>query len=132
MKLKTLLSSITAICFSLFLAFAFVPAAPAFAGNFSQTCSDATISGSTLSASCRSRNGSYNSTSINLDSQIGNINGTLERGDHDFSQTCRGIELFNGGTMKGECKTRDQRWVSTSLNLDGFIDNTDGVLKFDS
>ncbi len=131
MKLKTLLSSITAICFSLFLAFAFVPAAPAFAGNFSQTCSDATISGSTLSANCQRRNGSYRDTSIDLDSQIGNINGTLENGDHNFSQTCRGIQLINGSIMDGECKTRDQRWVSTSLNLDGFVDNTDGVLKFD-
>ena len=132
MKLKTLLSSITAICFSLFLAFAFVPAAPAFAGNFSQTCYDAAISGSTLSANCQRRNGSYHDTSIDLDSLIGNGNGTLREGEQNFSQTCRGMQLINGGIMDGECKTRDQQWVSTSLNLDGFIGNIDGFLEFDS
>ncbi|MEM7592834.1 MAG: CVNH domain-containing protein [Cyanobacteria bacterium P01_A01_bin.83] len=132
MKLKTLVSAITAICFSLFLAIGFFSSAPALAlGDFSQTCDDVSIGGSTLSADCRRRNGSYNSTSINLNPDIENVNGSLKWQPSNFIETCRNTALAGGGTMEAECKTRDQRWVSTRINLDDHIANIDGNLKYE-
>lgn len=46
-------------------------------GNFSQSCSNIGLSGSTLTASCRRMNGSWVNTSINLNDRIDNTNGGL-------------------------------------------------------
>ena len=132
MKLKTLVSSVTVICFSLFLALGFFATAAAALGDFSQTCYDATISGSTLSATCQRANGSYDgTTSIDLNADIENVDGRLKWQPSNFIETCRSTELVNGNTMDAECKTRDQRWVSTSINIDDHIANINGVLTYE-
>ena len=132
MKLKTLVSSITVMCFSLFLALGFFSAPAAAIGNFSQTCSDVSISGSTLSGSCEKVDGrTMNTTSINLNPNVENIDGSLKWQPSNFIATCRNTKLVNGDKMSAECKTRDQRWVGTSVNLDDHIANINGVLTYE-
>ncbi|MGB5634667.1 MAG: CVNH domain-containing protein [Waterburya sp.] len=132
MKLKTLVSSVTVICFSLFLALGFFSAPAAALGDFSQTCQDSTINGSTLSATCQRADGSYGGgTSIDLNTDIENVDGRLTWQPSNFIETCRKTKLVNGNTMDAECKTRDQRWVSTRINLDDHIANINGVLTYE-
>jgi len=132
MKLKTLVSSVTAICFSLFMALGFFSAPASALGGFSQTCYDASISGSTLTASCEKADGyTMNTSSINLNSTIENIDGSLKWQPDNFIETCRNTKLVGGDIMDAECKTRSQRWNSTSINLDDHIANINGVLKYE-
>ncbi|MDY6784694.1 MAG: CVNH domain-containing protein [Cyanobacteriota bacterium] len=100
-------------------------------GNFSQSCSNSSIQGSTLSSTCRTMNGSYKDTSINLNSSIENVDGSLVWQPDNFIETCRNTTLASSSVMTAECKTRDQRFVSTAINLDEHIANIDGTLKYE-
>lgn len=100
-------------------------------GDFSQTCRNASISGSTLSASCEKANGGYQDTKIDLNPNIGNVDGSLSWADQNFIQTCRSISLSGGSTLKAECKRRDQSWTNASINLDNHIANIDGSLRYE-
>ncbi len=102
----------------------------AFAGNFSQSCENITLKNSRLSADCKRKNQSVKATKIDLDKNIGNLDGVLSWGDRNFSKSCSNIVL-NGAALTATCKRKDGSENSTSLNLDEGIDNTNGVLKFD-
>lgn len=132
MKLKTLVSSVTVMCFSLFLALGFFSAPAAALGDFSQTCRDVSINGSTLSASCAKADGfTQNMSSINLNADIENVDGNLTWQPDNFIETCRNTQVVNGSMMSAECKTRAQRWNSTNINLDDHIANINGVLTYE-
>ncbi|MEB3282925.1 MAG: CVNH domain-containing protein [Lyngbya sp.] len=104
----------------------------AFAGKFSLTCYNTSISGSTLYSSCERADGyTINETSINLNSIIENVDGSLMWQPSNFFETCRGLSLDGGSIMTAECKTRDQRWNSTKINLDDHIANIDGTLRYE-
>ena len=118
------------------LSFGFLTSNAWATGQFSQTCENIELSGSTLSASCETMSGSYTETEIDLDEYIGNIDGTLKWGDHLFSLTCNDLGLaqsLRGGTyvLAGTCRTRDQRRSATEINLDEHIANIDGQLEFE-
>lgn len=76
-------------------------------------------------------NGSYKDTSINLNSSIENVDGSLVWQPDNFIETCRNTTLASSSVMTAECKTRDQRFVSTAINLDEHIANIDGTLKYE-
>ncbi len=100
-------------------------------GDFSQSCFDTNISGSTLSSTCRRMNGSYMSTSIDLNPVIENIDGQLEWQPANFIETCYDTQLVGPSYMSAECKTRSQELVPTFVNLDDHIANIDGTLKYE-
>jgi hypothetical protein len=101
-------------------------------GDFSQTCENINITGSTLTADCERANGGYQDTSIDLDRYIGNIDGTLEWGDRRFSLTCNEVGLAGNNRLRAECERRDQRsYLGSYINLDDHIANIDGRLKFE-
>jgi hypothetical protein len=100
-------------------------------GKFSLTCRNTRISISTLSASCATANGEYKDTSINLNPYIGNTDGSLKWTDTNFIETCRATSLISPSILAAQCKTRDQIWTSTRINLDDHIANIDGTLKFE-
>ncbi|MBD2602942.1 cyanovirin [Scytonema hofmannii FACHB-248] len=100
-------------------------------GDFSKTCRDASVSGSTLRASCEKANGGFTPTSIDLNPYIGNIDGSLSWNDKNFIETCRGTALKSGSTLTAECKKRNQDFVGTSINLDDHIANIDGNLRYE-
>ena len=99
-------------------------------GAFSQTCRNASISGSTLSASCEKANGGYQDTKIDLNPNIGNVDGSLSWADKNFIQTWRNTSV-SGSTLIGECKKRDQSWTNASINLDTHIANINGSLQYE-
>ncbi|WP_287310364.1 CVNH domain-containing protein [Moorena sp. SIO1G6] len=128
--MKGLLKTIACFLFTVAISFG-VFANNAFAGNFSQTCYDSSVSGSILSSICQRMNGSWQPTAINLDEYIENIDGGLTWQYGNFSQTCYGTGLSTPSVMASECLTRDQRLVPTSINLDQHIANIDGTLKYE-
>ena len=99
-------------------------------GDFSQTCRNVSISGSTLSASCEKADGGYQDTKIDLNSNIGNVDGSLSWSDQNFIKTCRNTSV-SGSTLQGECKKRDQSWTNASINLDTHIANINGSLQYE-
>lgn len=99
-------------------------------GNFSQTCKDIEFNDSTLTANCRTINGTYEVSSIDLNPYIENVDGQLEWQPGNFIATCN-TSMIYGPILEAECKTRDQRFVSTEIDLDEHIANIDGTLKFE-
>ncbi|MEQ9552093.1 mannose-binding lectin [Coleofasciculus sp. G2-EDA-02] len=106
-------------------------------GQFSQTCENITINGSTLSAECETRNGYYRTTSIKLDDYIGNLDGVLSWGDSNFSQTCQDIGLAQllssrEFLLAAQCEKVDGITYSQSdISLDEHIANIDGTLEYE-
>lgn len=94
--------------------------------RFNQSCSNLSLSGSMLNATCRTRNGRNSSTSLDLNNCVTNNNGNLERGVNFFN-TCYGCNL-NGATLSCRCRRRNGTSRDTSLNLGSFISNTNGFL----
>ena len=100
-------------------------------GNFSQSCYDSVIDGSVLYSTCQRMNGSYKPTSTDLNRVIENIDGSLKWQPANFIQTCKNTQLVSPSVMSAECKTRDQRFVGTQIDLDDHIANIDGTLKYE-
>lgn len=121
----------TAFVCALFLAFNLLVGNAWATGDFSQTCRNINLEGSLLTAECEQVDGyTYVPTAIDLNDYIGNINGTLEWGDHLFSLTCYGTTV-EGNRLTGECEKRDRYTLdNTSINLDEHIANIDGELTF--
>nr|3S3Y_A Chain A, TANDEM CYANOVIRIN-N DIMER CVN2L0 [Nostoc ellipsosporum] len=100
-------------------------------GKFSQTCYNSAIQGSVLTSTCERTNGGYNTSSIDLNSVIENVDGSLKWQPSNFIETCRNTQLAGSSELAAECKTRAQQFVSTKINLDDHIANIDGTLKYE-
>jgi len=107
-------------------------------GQFTKTCEEINISGSTLSATCQKADGyTLNDSSLNLDQYIGNLDGTLSWGDKDFSKTCENIALaqllFNKQlVVTAQCEKKDGiSYEQSDIELDAHIANIDGTLKYE-
>jgi hypothetical protein len=48
-----------------------------------------------------------------------------------FSRTCQG-SVVNGSTLSAKCQTTSGNFVPSSINLNPYIENVDGVLKWQS
>ncbi len=140
------------------LAFAFVAVGVARAdytppGTYNRTCSDIETTWNTLSATCRTRSGSWNYTTLrnyrDCDGDIANRNGRLECvGDYNdddddddngsgwspkgsYRNSCRNIAIERG-TLTAECRDNFGRWRYTELA--GYqtcrdIANANGILR---
>jgi hypothetical protein len=101
-------------------------------GGFSETCYDTTISDSILTSTCYEADGSTpNTSSIDLNEFIENVDGTLTWQPDNFFETCRNLELVESSILIAECKTRNQSWVETEIYLDEHIANINGVLTYE-
>ncbi len=100
-------------------------------GDFSLSCFDSSVDGSTLVSQCRRINGSIQPTSINLNPFIENVNGDLLWQPDNFIATCFDTELEGGFLLTGKCKRRDQSINYTEIDLDEHIANIDGTLTFE-
>lgn len=134
-------------------AFADVPPPSSYAppGSYHRTCTDIRVDWNVLSASCRTRNGDWNFTTLrdyrNCEGDIANINGRLQcswRDDDDdndgddwlprgsYRDSCRNAEV-TGGTLAAECRDRYGRYRYTELDnfrsCRGDIANVDGMLR---
>ncbi len=121
-------------------------------GSYQRTCSDITTTWNVLSATCRTRDGSWNYTTLrnyrDCAGDIANRNGRLEcayrddddRPDDDYGgwlplgsyrSTCRNITR-EGDTLMAECRDNYGRWRYTELA--GYrscrdIVNANGILQ---
>lgn len=100
---------------------------------YALNCEDINIYGSLLEANCRKNDQSLNETHLLLRG-IENIDGTLQVTSSyrpaNFDESCRSISI-SGDVISAQCRTRNGRWVSTSLRLNG-IENIDGELTYTS
>ncbi|KAF8160281.1 CVNH domain-containing protein [Mycena galopus ATCC 62051] len=128
----------TALLSSVFLilwATAAAPGALVSAFNVSTGCSDDTININTmtltLSATCLNSDGRNTSSTIPLDSCIGNDNGQLTIGTN-FSQSCENIRSessSDGLVISADCATLAGTLDSTSINVDVAFADDNGVLS---
>ncbi len=101
--------------------------------SYQKTCSDISIDGNQLSATCNTRNGASRQTSIVLRG-IENIDGNLKVTNPNkvssFQNSCSNIDI-NGRRIKATCQRKDGTSKRTSIVLRG-IENIDGFLKYTS
>jgi hypothetical protein len=102
-------------------------------GEFSQTCNNISLEGSTLTASCEKADGyTLSATSIDLNPYIANLDGTLSWDGDKFALTCDNIGLAGKNRLRAECERADgETYLGSYINLDEHIANIDGQLKFE-
>ncbi|KAF8160280.1 hypothetical protein K438DRAFT_1776624 [Mycena galopus ATCC 62051] len=125
--MPTLLSSVLLVLW----ATAAAPGALVSATSISTGCSNDTINVNTmtltLSATCLNSDGGTTSSTIPLDSCIGNDNGQLTIGIN-FSQSCQNISS-NGLVINADCAPIAGPLRNTSINVDVAFADDDGVLS---
>ena len=130
-KLTSFVKASVALLFAFALSFGLFTNG-AFAGNFSQTCYNTSIDYDTLTSTCYRADGyTPNTSSIDLDRYIENIDGNLKWQYGNFSQTCEYVSVEGGSLLTAECRRRDQSPNYTKINLDDHIANIDGTLTYE-
>lgn len=145
---KIITSKIRPVCCTLATALLVALAtAHSASADFTSSCQNINIQGTTLTASCYQVNDNRQRylvpASINLDTVIGNTEGVLTWGGSQFSSSCKGIELQPPKNVpkKGEhppvtailqadCTKSFVFTVPATLNLDERIYNSNGSLIF--
>jgi hypothetical protein len=113
----------------------------ALAGNFTASCNRVKLESTLgiLSANCKKKDGSSDTSNFFYHLYVTNNNGKLEwytpKGFNDsgnFSASCS-ILSFDSSTavLSAKCRKRDQSYRNSSLNLNGRISNIDGSLTYD-
>ncbi|KAJ6461268.1 Cyanovirin-N [Mycena vitilis] len=97
--------------------------------NFSATCTGISFNASNnnLTATCQRSSGIGTATStIGLNSCVGNINGILTAGN-SFSSSCSSIS-FSGVSLSALCRNPAGTNIRTTLDLNSVLSNTNGIL----
>ncbi|KAJ6577698.1 Cyanovirin-N [Mycena capillaripes] len=97
--------------------------------NFSATCSGISFNSSNdnLTATCQNSGGvGTTTTTIGLNSCVGNTNGELTAGN-SFSSSCSSIS-FSGVTLSATCRTPSGGSIRASLDLNSVLSNNNGFL----
>ncbi|MEY3221981.1 MAG: hypothetical protein RLZZ203_837 [Cyanobacteriota bacterium] len=108
---------------------------PAFAAPsmYLFTCSNISVSGNVLSATCRRRDQTFKKSSIVLKG-IENIDGTLKFTDRykpaNFHLGCKDTSV-DGNRLSGNCEKIDGTYQNTSIYING-IENINGDLTYTS
>lgn len=101
------------------------------ASTFATSCTDISINGAQLSATCNKNNGTNQRTSITIKG-VHNQNGQLVQGNTSeastFNRTCTDISI-NGDQLSASCRTPSGENQRSSVTLLG-INNNDGNLTY--
>ena len=96
---------------------------------FSQTSTKIAINGSVLSADCRTIEGSYRSSTLDLSTCLSNNDGTLVWAQNgNFWKTADSSILIEPATFQCKCIRINGFYETSSINLDEKIANIDGTL----
>jgi hypothetical protein len=99
--------------------------------SYQNSCSNISIAGATLVATCRRIDGSNNQSSIVLQG-IENIDGRLEFTQPgqtaSFQSSCNNIQVA-GATLMATCRRINGSYVDTAIPIPG-ISNINGVLRY--
>lgn len=100
-------------------------------GSYQRTCNRLQFDRGILSAVCRTQNGEWRATSLNVSTcqpgaDIANINGRLTCPPRaarrpppgSYMRTCRNIHVGPIGTLRAECRTMNGAWVAAALPPD--------------
>jgi hypothetical protein len=101
-------------------------------GNFVASCNGISISGSTLSANCKDKNGNSHFTTLDLNPHLANIDGVLQPGSN-YIGSCTSQGGSQGGssfTIFAACKQKNGNVVSTSFNVNNNVANINGQLEW--
>ena len=96
--------------------------------SFEWSCKNIRLDGLNLFADCRRIDGSYRTSSLPLDTIIGNVDGAFKWGYRNLSGTAQDLGIQNG-LLQAKLKKSDGTWVEASLNLGTNVVNADGILK---
>ncbi|KAB8331488.1 hypothetical protein SD80_023610 [Scytonema tolypothrichoides VB-61278] len=107
-------------------------AAPTDPSSYQNSCQNIGVSGATLTAQCRRRNGTFNNTSI-LIRGIYNDDGNLRYTSNataasSYAASCQNIRV-SGATLTAQCRRRNGTFNNTSILIRG-IYNDNGVLRY--
>ncbi|KAH7162085.1 Cyanovirin-N [Dactylonectria estremocensis] len=99
---------------------------------FSQSSRNIRIEDSLLYADClKEDNRTWVPAEINLDSVIGNINGSFQWGKQAFSQSARDIHLEENSTLAASLANEVGTYgPDQTVNLDDHIANINGHLEY--
>ena len=110
----------------------------ALAGGFMRSCSEISLDTAApetlLRATCRTTEGTFNSTFLVLDRNIGNVDGVLRINSREFSDSCNSMYLTGKEPalyLFANCLNRAGLYVTTFIDLNRYISNRYGVLWFD-
>ena len=110
----------------------------ALAGGFIRSCSEISLDLAApeilLRATCRRADGTFYSSFLVLDSNIGNVDGVLRINSRNFSDSCKIIGLGGDGRelfLFADCLSRAGVYIRSSIDLNRYISNRNGVLWFD-
>jgi hypothetical protein len=85
-----------------------------------------------LSANCKNSHGSYElGVMMNLDRCFANVDGNLKgKWNGGYQKNCRNISMKSSSRMlTAECKNNAGKWVSTQIDTNRHIGNSNGFLK---
>jgi hypothetical protein len=86
-----------------------------------------------LSAECRKRDGTWTTSSIDLDQHLGNIDAKFVPGASGFSCSGRSVRISSGPIISlcAELQERDSpwSWYEDSIDLDLIVENIDGTMR---
>ncbi|KAH7439481.1 hypothetical protein KP509_04G063800 [Ceratopteris richardii] len=83
-----------------------------------------------LKGSARRKNSSVVTFQLQLDDYVANVEGKLEIGGGFFSRTSSQIRFTGDGWLEALCQTTSNEIVPSSLNLNFYLENINGVLRF--
>lgn len=105
-------------------------------GSYTQTCTNISLMGETLSATCKSFSGSSKKTELPFATScvgiVSNVDGNLECSapTGSFARTCRNIRV-EGHMLFASCQRIDGSWQDSSTSFSGFqhpVTNCNGNL----
>jgi hypothetical protein len=99
--------------------------------GFTKSCSNSNLQNtSVLQSTCQGPSSS-STTPVDLNSYIGNNNGTLTWQYGGFQKSCQNITLASPNTLSAQCQNAAQTtYIPTTIDLDERIINRDGHLKY--
>lgn len=98
--------------------------------SFSKTSTNIKLTGTaTLEADCQKTAGGSTASTLDLDTGLGNTEGKFDRKSKKFTLSAKDIKL-DGTVLKATLSTTAGSLLPASTNLDDYVQNDEGVLKF--